>query len=106
MSDDGPRFMTRRDGNGKFVLMMAAFLLLAYLVQGAQARQDAVLDQQVVNTNAICVSRNITRIKINDLINELETSVRQGTSLPPVEQADRLRRYEALKVPLITCPTT
>lgn len=103
---EAPRFMTRRDGNLKFLLMMAAFLLLAWLAQGAQARQDTALHQVVVNTDTICNSRNSTIVKVNSLIDELETSVRQGSTLPPKEQADRILRYEALKVPLVVCTPT
>lgn len=117
MSEQAPheahhRYMTKADGNVKFVLMMVAFFVLAYLLQGAQGRQNQSIDQITVNTAALqtsntvdCAAHNANAAKFNDLIDELVTSVRQGTTLPPTEQSDRVARYTALKVAPQTCPT-
>lgn len=106
-----PRYLTRTQGTWQFILTMVAFGVLAWLLQGALARQNVTLDQQVSNTKAIqsnqdtiCASRNTTIVKINALIDELLTSVKQGSTLPPQEKADRVARYTELKVPLLICP--
>ncbi len=108
---DHPYYMTKTDGNVKFVFMMIAFGLLAYLLQGAQGRQDVVLNQQVTNATAIqasqfaiCSDRNIIAADHNALVDELVKSVRQGVSLPPLEQADRIARYEKVKAAPVVCP--
>ena len=108
--DHHQHFMTKTDGNVKFIFMMVGFFLLAYLLQGAQNRQDDVIGTQnaVVNelksSNIIdCNAHNATSDKMNSLIDELVTSVQQGKTLPPNEQSDRIARYTALKVSPQNC---
>lgn len=103
--------MTKTDGNLKFILMMLAFALLAFLLEGNQRTQDRAIDQIATNTTVLqdlrsadCRSGNDDTTKFNALVDELVTSVQQGKSLPPAEQQDRIIRYTALKAPLQVCP--
>lgn len=110
--------MTQRDGNTKFLCMMAAFLLLAFLFQVQQAQQDATFDRQMVNQRIIadsqaaitrnqvnlCMARNTASASHNDLIDELVSSVRSTPTLTAKERTDRIDRYNAAKIELLTCP--
>ena len=105
------RYLTKIDGNLKFLFMMMAFFLLAYLIQVAQSKQNDVISTQNVvvaelkSSNVVdCNAHNSTTAKMNSLIDELVTSVQQGNTLSSSEQSDRIARYTALKVTPQICP--
>lgn len=110
MSEQPSRYVTRTWAVWQFILMMVALFLLAMLQQQAQSRQDGVIDTQAAvvaelksGSKIDCLAHNATTTKMNDLVDELVTSVQQGKTLPPAEQADRVARYTALKAPMQVC---
>lgn len=117
MTEHEKVFMTRYDGNVKFILMMTSFIILAVLLQGQQSRQNVVYERQRVvqadlaknqgeirvAENAICLYRNKLSDAHNLLVSELMTGVDQ-LRLTPVERALRMTRYKSSVVKTQPCP--
>ena len=96
-------YMTRAEGNWKFIMMMLAFFALAVPFQLSQNEQSRILavQQQVLITQ--CTAANISATGTNEVLDSLISAVKITKSIPDSEKVTRIARYESVKVPLLKC---
>ena len=104
-------FMTKFEGNVKFVLMMTAFLFLATIAQLGQRGQDQLVDTQrnVIKAQAadqrqLCVYFDTLVTHHNDLVDIGIKGVVDSTMMTPAAKVARNKLFSDIKMVPITCP--
>lgn len=79
-----------------FIIVMLAWTLLAY--------RSEVNANRIANTTFIqCQETNKAAEGTNAVLNALIAVVTKTKSIPDAEKADRIKKYQAVLVPTITC---
>lgn len=96
MTENVQKFASRWQVTIAFILVMLAFTLLAY--------------RSEVNTNRIsrnvylqCQANNRAANGTNHVLDALIAAVTITKSLPDSEKTDRIKKYQAVKVPMLNC---
>lgn len=124
MSDQKPIYMTRTEGNWKFIIMMFAFILLAFVLQTAQhsrdiliEKQNNVLVQQAVDRqtdaavqeqilkaqNIACIDRVKAAEGTNEILSTLISAVSATNSIKEPEKSQRVKKYRSVMIRIPVC---
>lgn len=87
----------------RFFLLMVAFFTLAWFQQAQQGRQDVIIERQKTGVVALCIAQNEVSDAHNELIEELQISVRDNKDYDAERKNERLAQYAALKLELAKC---
>lgn len=90
------KFASRFQVTIVFIIIMLAFTLLAYRSQVNQNRIANSVYQQ-------CKANNRAADGTNAVLDSLIAAVTITKSLPDAEKADRIKKYQAVMVPMLTC---